>query len=669
MSKLSTPDFQALTPSVLKQKTLEAIEYANKKLPEIESLDPSNWRGSLSMLREMDQEFSTSWSLLGFLLGVQNTDDMRAVHEELQPKMIELSQRIKQSKAIFLQMKSASTQLDGEEAAVQKIVNNWVRDAKLSGIDLDDEAREKLNALRMELSKANTTFQNNVLDDTKSYQKTIEDKSLLDGVSDSILALYSQTYTGKMEKESTPEEGPWMVTLDYPSLIPLFEQCTNRELRKEVYERHIIKASFGKFDNRDNILKILSLRKQVSKLLGFNNYGELSLATKMADSSKTVLGFLDDLGTKSKNHAKNEYEQIEDFASKTLGMELPLQKWDMYFVIEKYRQEKLSLDSDVIKQYFPLDHVLEQMFDLSQKIFGISIEQDKAVTAWDKDVRFYTLKDSQGKVFAGFYLDPYSRPANKQGGAWMAEITCRNFVDGNKELPIASLSCNFSPPVGGKPSLLQFRQVVTLFHEFGHGTQHMLTRIDHPEVAGINGVEWDAVEIASQFMENFCYEKDFLNTLGKHYDFGKSLPGEMIEKLQGERKFLAGSQMIRQLIFAKTDMLLHTTETDQPMNIYKAVFDEFSPSEYYAKDQFLCAFTHIFAGGYAAGYYSYKWAEVLSCDVYSQFETTANIREVGERYAGTILAKGGSQPANIVFKEFMGREPSVDALLGSVGLG
>ena len=669
MSNLSTPDFQALTPSNLKQRTLEAIDYANTKLPEIESLDKDDWKSSLSKLRAVDQEFSTSWSLLGFLLGVQNTDEMRAVHEELQPKMIELSQRIKQSKAIFLQMQKASSHLSGEDVAVQTIVKDWVRDAKLSGVDLDEETQKKLNTLRMELSKLNTTFQNNVLDDTKSFQKTITDKSLLGGISESILALYSQNYSQKTKKESSAEKGPWMLTLDYPSLIPLFEQCTNRELRKEIYERHIIKASFGEFDNRDNILKILDLRKKVSNILGFDHYGELSLATKMAESSKSVLDFIDDLGSKSKDFAKKEHQQIEEFATKNLGMELPLQKWDMYYVIEKYRQEKLSLDSDVVKQYFPLDHVLSQMFDLSGKVFGISFEQDKNVSVWDKDVRFYKLKDASGKVFAGFYLDPYSRPANKQGGAWMAEITCRNFVDGKAELPIASLSCNFSPPVGDKPSLLQFRQVITLFHEFGHGTQHMLTTIDHPEVAGINGVEWDAVEIASQFMENFCYEKDFLSTLGKHHESGKALPEEMIEKLQGERKFLAGSQMVRQLIFAKTDMLLHTTETKQPMDLYKSVYSEFSPSEYYPKDQFLCGFSHIFAGGYAAGYYSYKWAEVLSCDVYSKFENAADKREVGKKYAGTILAKGGSQSADEVFREFMGRGPSVDALLGSVGLG
>ena len=669
MGKLSQPKFKTLTADYLRNATQKHLKEAQALLSQIDGYEAGSWRKILQDLRQIDHLFSQSWSLLIYLLGVNNSDEMRQAQEELQPEIISFYQKLGQNKNIFNQLDAVGPQLNNEPAAVQKIVSDYVKHAKLSGVSLPTAEQEKLNKLRLELSQITTTFQNNVLDDTKSYEKIITDKNELRGCSTNDFALYSNYYTARTKKESTPESGPWAVTLDFPSFLPIMSNCENRELREEIYKRQIIKASFGKFDNRENINKVLSLRGQISKILGFNNYGELSLATKMADSPQEIFEFIDKLAHKSLGRSKEEIAELQKFAEDELGFKDAMQNWDRRFIVEKYRKQKLDIDNDELKKYFPLDHVVDQMLALNSRLFNIEFKRVPSET-WDKDVQYFEVS-RDGKAFAGFYLDPYSRPKNKRGGAWMSEITNRYYVDGYDELPIAGLSCNFSPPVGKTPSLLNFSEVLTLFHEFGHGSQHMLTNVDYPEVAGINGVEWDAVELASQFMENFCYEKEFLGTLGKHYETGAAIPDATIKKLQEERKFLAGFQMMRQLSFALTDMRLHTESGQEPMAVFHEVNSKFSPMPIDKEDQFLCGFGHIFAGGYAAGYYSYKWAEVLSCDVYEKFRlasSDAELKQVGAKYAETILGKGGSFPAVNIFKEFMGRAPSSDALLKSMGL-
>ncbi|KAA3653959.1 MAG: M3 family peptidase, partial [Calditrichaeota bacterium] len=476
---------------------------------------------------------------------------------------------------------------------------------------------------------------------------------------------------------ATPQNGPWCITLDYPCYVPFMEHHRNRQQREQVYRAFITRAADGEWDNAPLITRILKLRRDQVALLAYDNYADLSLASKMAPDVAAVKKMLQQLQDASKQPALNDLKEIQELAQKS-GQQEPLAHWDVAFWAERLREHRFTYTDDELRPYFPLPRVLDGLFNLCTRLFGITFEKaDGQAPVWHDDVQFFRVLHENGKTIAWFYLDPYSRPAEKRGGAWMDNCLSRRNVDGELRLPVVHLCCNGTPPTADQPSLMSFKEVETLFHEFGHGLQAMLTTIDYADAAGVNGIEWDAVEIASQFMENWCYHKPTLTGMTAHIETGKPLPDELFDKICAARTFRAGSLMMRQLEFGVTDIALHTIfnpdSEKSAFDIHMDIAKKTSALPPLPENRFLCAFAHIFAGGYAAGYYSYKWSEVLSADAFSAFEEAGlddeqAIAALGRKYRDTILAFGGGRDPMAVFKDFRGREPRVDALLRHYGL-
>ncbi|MCA9014494.1 MAG: M3 family metallopeptidase, partial [Planctomycetaceae bacterium] len=481
----------------------------------------------------------------------------------------------------------------------------------------------------------------------------------------------------KTDTEATPEQGPWRISLDFPCFGPFMQHCRNRDLREKVYRAFITRASEGDVDNTPLIPQILKLRKEKAQLLGYKNFAEVSLAEKMAPSIDAVLEMEERLRTASWDAGQQDLKDLQEFAAEQ-GETEPIIQWDFAFWSERLREQRFNYTDEELRPYFSLEKVLDGLFQLVNRIFGITVTAvAEDVPIWNKDVRYFNIADEGGEIIAGFYLDPYARPADKRGGAWMDDCLGRKIVQGNIQIPVAHLVCNSTPPVGNKPSLMTFREVETLFHEFGHGLQHMLTTINEADAAGINGVEWDAVELASQFMENWCYHKPTLLGMAKHFETGETLPDDLFEKIKAARNFQAGTQMLRQIQFGVVDLKLHSEfDPEGPQTVFdvqREVSQTTSVLPMLPEDRFLCSFQHIFAGGYSAGYFSYKWAEVLSADAFSAFEEAGldneqAVAETGRRFRHTILAKGGSCHPMDLFKEFRGREPSPEPLLRHTGL-
>ncbi|ABB57738.1 M3 family metallopeptidase [Synechococcus elongatus] len=524
---------------------------------------------------------------------------------------------------------------------------------------------------------------NHVLDATKAFSLTLTTPEEIVGLPESLLALAAQAAQAAGETEATPEAGPWRITLDFPSFGPFLKYSQRRDLREQVYRAYIRRATEGDLDNRTLIQQILELRRQKAQLLGFNTYAELSLASKMAPSVEAVEGLLEELRVASWDAAIADLEALKAFAREQGAPEADdLKQWDISFWSERLREAKFAFNAEELRPYFPLPRVLEGLFGLCQRLFGIQIEAaDGQAPIWQSDVRYFQVKNEQGEAIAAFYLDPYSRPAEKRGGAWMDDCLGRaRFQLGDRSIsrnPVAYLICNQTPPVGEQPSLMTFGEVETLFHEFGHGLQHMLTTVDHPGCSGINNVEWDAVELPSQFMENWCYDRATLFGMARHWQTGEPLPEAYYEKLLAARTFMAGSGMLRQINFSLLDLELHHRFDPQGTETVEAVRDRIAAKTSVLAplpdDAFLCSFGHIFAGGYAAGYYSYKWAEVLSADAFSAFEEVdlsneAAVQSLGRRFRDTVLAQGGSQHPLTVFVDFRGREPATEPLLRHSGL-
>ena len=559
----------------------------------------------------------------------------------------------------------------------RRIVESSIRDFELSGVGLEGDTRERFNEIQLELAELSTKFSNNVLDATKAFKLKLTDKKDVEGLPPSALGLMAQTAKAEGDEEATPENGPWVVTLDYPSYIPFMKYATNRELREKLYKAFVSRASSGELDNRGNIDRILELRKEKANILGFANFAELSLARKMAPDVDAVQQLQDELRGVSYDAAVKEFEELKAFAEQE-----DLMNWDTTYWAEKQREAKFDFKEEELRPYFSLPRVLDGLFGLANRIFGVTITAaDGEAPVWHEDVRYFKIADEDGKAIAFFFLDPYSRPAEKRGGAWMNDCIGRAkmTVDGKTEtrLPIAYLTCNQTPPVDGKPSLMTFGEVTTLFHEFGHGLQHMLTTIDHVGAAGINNVEWDAVELPSQFMENWCYDRPTLFGMAKHYETGETLPEEYYQKLLAAKNYMSGSAMLRQLHFGMLDMELHSNYEpggeETPSDVRDRLAKTTSVLQPIPEDNFLCAFGHIFAGGYAAGYYSYKWAEVLSADAFAAFEEAGlsdekAVKSVGKRFKDTVLSLGGSLHPMEVFQSFRGREPQTEALLRHSGL-
>ncbi len=675
------PRFSEIRPEHVVPAVRQALATCTGILKEVEKNAAPTWEAVVAPLDEIGRELEYAWQPVTHLFGVRNSPELRTAYEEVLPEVVEFSLRLRQSEPIYRALKELR---DGEgwsalDPAQKRIIEQKILSVELAGIGLDGEARQRFNDIARELSQLSTTFSNHVLDATKAYSLDITDPADAEGLPESLRRLAAQSWSKAHPEEpaASADAGPWRITLDQPSVGPFLQHCRNRQLREDVYRAYVSRASSGEFDNTDLCRRILQLRREQAKLLGYANHAEVSLAEKMAPDSQAVLDLLERLRAAAWSSAEDDMQEIHELAIAS-GHTGELRHWDVAFWAERLRERKFNFTEEDLRPYFAHERVLEGLFSLIERLFGVTIEAaDEEAPRWHEDVRFFKVRDESGAHIASFYYDPYSRPEDKRGGAWMDVCLSRRRVNGELQVPVAHLCCNCTPPSGGKPSLMTFREVETLFHEFGHGLQHMLTTVDYPDAAGISGVEWDAVELPSQFMENWCYHRPVLMGMTAHYETGQPLPEDLFEKLCKARTFRSGTDFLRQVTFGLTDMLLHTEfdpEGEESIfDVQRRVMERTSVLPMFEGDRFLCSFQHIFAGGYAAGYYSYKWAEVLSADAFSAFEEAGldddeAVRQTGRRFRETILSEGGSRNPMEIFKDFRGREPSPEPLLRHNGL-
>ncbi|XP_022092541.1 probable cytosolic oligopeptidase A isoform X2 [Acanthaster planci] len=629
--------------------------------------DDVSWSKVSDPLEKLEAPFDFGWGVVTHLNAVKNSQQLRDAYQQVQPLVVKATSRVTQSTPLYRAVKKLNGSgaiLDGSQ---RRLLESAIRQARLGGVELTGDNKERFNQIRLRLATIATQFSNNVLDATKAFSLELTDRRDVDGVPASLLQLMAANAN---PEKPDPEIGPWKVTLDLPCFEPFMKHSTNRELREKLYKAYITRASQGDHDNTDIIEEIRALRKEKAALLGYANYAAMSLSSKMAENVDNVWALIHGLRDKSKEAAKRDLQQLQDFAS-SRGFDGRLQLWDMAYWSERQREHLFKFNDEDLRPYFPLPHVLEGMFNLTSFLFNVQIKPaDGTVETWHEDVRFFNILNEQGEHIASFFLDPYIRPAEKRGGAWM------NVCFGKSELlnrkPVAYLVCNQTPPLKGKPSLMTFREVETLFHEFGHGLQHMLTTVPYAGAAGINNVEWDAVELPSQFMENWMYDARTMRAVSRHYQTGEPLPDSLFDQLVKARKYRAGSAMLRQLYFSAMDIELHTS-TDHWMDVMRRAADEYTVTKPLQEDRFPCSFQHIFASGYAAGYYSYKWAEVMAADAFSAFEEVGldnkeSVAQVGRRFRDTILALGGGTHPRDVFQQFRGRDPSPEPLLRTYGL-
>lgn len=636
----------------------------------LDQAQPPTWENLVEPLERMEDRLDRIWSPVRHMNSVVNSEALRKAYNACLPKLSAHATEIGQNERLYRAYRAIA---EGPQFALlseaqRKSIQDALRDFHLSGVDLPEQDKQRYKAIQQELSQLQSRFEENLLDATHAWSRRFTDERQLAGLPPSALEL------GRQTAAQQGVEG-WVFNLEFPSYHAIMTYAEDRELRQAFYKAYNTRASeLGErpeWDNGPTMERILELRHELARLLGFPSYAHKSLATKMADSPEQVLAFLRDLAARARPHAEREVAELREFARSELGID-DLQAWDVGYASEKLRQRRFSISQEELKPYFPVDQVLEGLFGLVRRLYGIRIQRADYAEVWHPDVRFYEVRDEQGHLRAQFYLDLYARP-KKRGGAWMDECMNRMRTGDLVQLPVAYMTCNSSPPVGGKPALFTHDEVITLFHEFGHGLHHMLTQVDVPAVAGINGVEWDAVELPSQFMENWCWERQALDLFAAHYETGERLPEELYQRLLATKHFQAGMLMLRQIEFALFDMRVHLEyrpgERGQIQRILDEVREEVAvirPPEY---NRFQHGFSHIFAGGYAAGYYSYKWAEVLSADAYARFEEEGLFDSgVGHAFLRSILERGGTRPAMELFKEFRGREPSIDALLRHNGL-
>jgi oligopeptidase A len=675
LDEAELPRFDLIRPEHVEPGIRALLERLGGALDALERDALPSWPGLVEPLERLARELDR-WGVCGHLMGVKNSDELRAAYEAVQPDVVSFGMRIGQSRALY---DAACALRDGDgwqalDAAQQRIVRLLIRDAELAGVGLDGEARERFNAIQLELAELSTQFSNHVLDATKSFSLVLRDATEVEGLPDSARELAAQSAREAGDVEATAAEGPWRITLDYPSFGPFLEHATRRDLREKLYRAYLTRASSGELDNEPLIDRILALRREQAALLGFASYAELSLASKMAPDVAAVEQLLEELRLVSHGAAERDLDDLRACAREH-GQSEELLHWDVAFWAQRLREQRFDYSEEDLRPYFQLPRVLDGLFSLTQRLFGVRIESaDGETSVWHPDVRFFRMLGGDGAPIAAFYLDPYSRPAEKRGGAWMDECVGRTRLpDGGLHLPVAYLVCNGTPPVGERPSLMTFSEVETLFHEFGHGLQHMLSTVDYGLASGIRNVEWDAVELPSQFMENWCYLRETLLGMTEHVDTGERLPEDLFQKIVAARTYRAGSDMLRQLYFGFTDLELHRGAQADAFDVQRRVSAATTVLPPLEEDRSLCSFSHIFSGGYAAGYYSYKWAEVLSADAFAAFEEAglddaAALRETGRRYRDTVLGLGGSQAPMEVFVAFRGREPSPQALLRHSGL-
>ncbi len=660
---------------------------------------PATWQAFVEPLEDANERLSRAWGIVGHLHGVLDSPPLRDAYNASEPKVVQYWTELGHNEALFGKYKAlrASDEYTRLDPAQRRIVDNELRDFRLSGAELPSAQKARFAKISEELAGLGTRFSENVLDATNAFAIHVQERAELAGIPDDIL----DAARAAAERDGKPG---WKLTLQAPCYVPVMQYAENRALRERLYHAYSTRASeqyaaalaeaerysarFGgmsgqapsvasdieararKWDNTPLIARILELRKEAAALLGYPSYAEVSLVPKMAESPREVFAFLNDLAEKSLPFARRDFAELTEFAAAELGL-AELAAWDVPFASERLRQRRYAYSEHEVKQYFPEHKVLEGMFRVVQTLYGVRIEPDTAET-WHPDVRFFRMSDPDGSLVGQFYLDLYARET-KRGGAWMDEAMARRRKGGALQTPVAYLECNFPAPVGAKPALFTHDDVTTLFHEFGHGLHHLLTRVDHLGVSGIHGVEWDAVELPSQFMENYCWEWDVLRHMSAHVDTGAPLPRDIFDKMTAGKNFQAGMYTVRQLEFALFDMHLYHDFDAQggktPLDLLDEVRQKVAVVRPPAYHRLPNSFSHIFGGGYGAGYYSYKWAEVLSADAYSLFEANGVLDPAtGGRFRDEILAVGGSRPALESFELFRGRKPKVDALLRHNGM-
>jgi oligopeptidase A len=665
LSETPLPEFPVITPAHVEPAIRGLLDENRRTLAALLDGGAAGWDGLVAPIERMHHRLSRAWSPVGHLNGVMNNEELRAAYNACLPLLTAYHTELAQNERLCAAYQHVMD-TDGErlEPGQRKLLENALRDFRLAGVSLPADRKQRFGEVMERLATTQSKFDENVLDATNAWSRHASDATELDGLPETTLARARQAAV------DAGRDG-WLLTLDAPNYQAVMTHATNEALRREFYEAWVTRASdqgphAGNWDNTPLMAEILALRHEAAALVGFDNFAEYSLATKMAHETGEVLAFLRELARVSRPFAGREFAALEAFAGR------PLQSWDVAFYSERLKRERLDVSEEALRPYFPLPRVLAGLFTVVTRLYGVRIVGRKDVAVYHPDVRYFDIVERDGTPRGGFFLDPYAR-AKKRGGAWMDECVGRMHLGGSVSLPVAYLVCNFTPPVGDRPSLLTHNDVLTLFHEFGHGLHHMLTRVDYPGVAGINGVPWDAVELPSQFMENFAWRDEVLPLISAHVETGEALPKETLAKLQATRSFQAGMQTVRQLEFALFDFRLHAEYVPgRPPRIAETlaeVRDEVAVVRPPAFNRFPNSFQHIFSGGYAAGYYSYKWAEVLSADAFGAFEERGVFDPAtARRFLRSILERGGSRDAMEAFVEFRGRKPEIEPLLRQMGL-
>ncbi|CDT38178.1 oligopeptidase A [Vibrio coralliirubri] len=667
------PPFSQIKPEHVKPAVEQVIEACRNKIEQVlEGNTSPSWDNLVAPIEEVDDRLGRIWSPVSHMNSVVNSDELREAYESCLPVLSEYGTWVGQHKGLFEAYKAikASEAFSALNRAQQKTITDALRDFELSGIGLPADEQHRYGEISKRQSELGSQFSNNVLDATMGWSKQITDVAELAGMPESALA------AAQAAAESKEQQG-YLLTLDIPSYLPVMTYCDNQELRKELYEAYVTRASdrgpnAGKWDNTEIITEQLKLRHEIARMLGFSTYSEKSLSTKMAETPDQVLGFLNDLAVKAKPQGEREVEELRQFAEKEFGVS-ELNLWDIAYYSEKQKQNLFEISDEELRPYFPESNVVSGLFEVLNRVFGMSVTEREGVDTWHESVRFFDIFDATGTLRGSFYLDLYARE-HKRGGAWMDDCRGRRITEsGELQTPVAYLTCNFNKPVGDKPALFTHDEVVTLFHEFGHGIHHMLTQVEAGAVAGINGVPWDAVELPSQFLENWCWEEEALSFISGHFETGEALPKEMLEKMLAAKNFQSAMFILRQLELGLFDFTLHTEyDPEVGARVLETLADVKSKVSVLPSldwNRFSHSFGHIFAGGYSAGYYSYLWAEVLSADAFSAFEEEGIFNtETGNRFLNNILEMGGSEEPMELFKRFRGREPQIDAMLRHAGI-
>ena len=673
LQNTSLPQFSKIKPEHIKPAVEQAIADCKTTIAEVLANNTQfTWANLVASIDEVDDVLGKLWSPISHMNSVVNSDELRDAYESCLPILSEYGTFVGQHAGLFAayQQLSESDEFKTLNQAQQKVITNALRDFKLSGIALNDNDKKRYGEIATRLSELSSTFGNNILDATHAFSVNITDESELSGLPESAKE------AAKALAESQEKSG-WLFTLDIPSYLPVMTYCDNQALREKMYRAYVTRASEigpngGEFDNSPIMTELLALRHELANLLGFDSFAEKSLATKMANNIDEVVGFLENLAVKSKAQGEQDLAEVTAFAADKF-QQRNLQAWDLPYFGEKLKQERYAISDEELRPYFPESKVVAGLFEVVHRLFGLHISERQDVDTWHKDVKFFDVFDKNQQLRGSFYFDLYARP-HKRGGAWMDDcVGRRELANGDIQYPVAYLTCNFNGPVGDKPALFTHDEVVTLFHEFGHGIHHMLTQINAAGVSGINGVPWDAVELPSQFLENWCWQPEALAFISGHYQTGESLPQDMLDKMLAAKNFQSAMQMIRQLEFSLFDFKMHAQYSpekgDEIQQVLNQVRDDYAVIKAPEFNRFQHSFGHIFGGGYAAGYYSYKWAEVLSADAFSRFEEEGIFnQDVGHDFLTNVLEMGGSKEPSELFKAFRGREPEIDALLRHCGI-